>query len=83
MNVEIECKVKVSAETIESALALMAEKLMVMQLHDKDREGLAEKYRLWDRANDGDVDWTPYRFATQNPDGEIQSQASLTIRNVR
>ena len=82
MKVEIECKVKVVGETVESALALMAEKLMVLQLHDTDREMLAEKYHLWDKHNDGDVDWTPIKLGSLRKDGEIQSQAFLTIRNV-
>lgn len=82
MNVEIECKVKVVGASVEEALARVAEKLMVLQLHDNDREKLAEKYHLWDKHNDGDVDWTPIKFVSQRKDGEIQSQAFLTIRNV-
>lgn len=82
MNVEIECKVKVVGASVEEALARMAEKLMVLQLHDNDREKLAEKYHIWDKHNEGDVDWTPIKFVSQRKDGEIQSQAFLTIRNV-
>lgn len=82
MKVEIECRVKVVGETVESALALMAEKLMVLQLHDTDREMLVKKYHLWDKNNDGDVDWTPIKLGSLSKDGEIQSQAFLTIRNV-
>lgn len=82
MNVEIECNVKVVGASVEEALARMAEKLMVLQLYDNDREKLAEKYHLWDKHNDGDVDWTPIKFVSQRKDGEIQSQAFLTIRNV-
>lgn len=82
MEVEIECKVKVVGASVEEALALMAEKLMVLQLHDNDREKLAEKYHLWDKQNDGDVDWTPIKLGSLRKDGEIQSQAFLTIRNV-
>ena len=82
MKVEIECKVKVVGASVEEALARMAEKLMVLQLHDNDHEKLAEKYHLWDKHNDGDVDWTPIKFVSQRKDGEIQSQAFLTIRNV-
>ena len=82
MKVEIECNVKVVGASVEEALARMAEKLMVLQLHDRDREQLAEKYHLWDKHNDGDVDWTPIKFVSQRKNGEIQSQAFLTIRNV-
>ena len=82
MNVEIECRVKVVGASVEEALARMAEKMMVLQLHDNDREKLAEKYHLWDKHNDGEVDWTPIKFVSQKKNGEIQSQAFLTIRNV-
>ena len=82
MKVEIECNVKVVGASVEEALARMAEKLMVLQLHDNDREKLAEKYHLWDKHNDGDVDWTPIKFVSQRKDGEIQSQEFLTIRSV-
>lgn len=82
MKVEIDVAVKVVGASIEKALARVTEKLMVLQLHDTDREQLAEKYHLWDKHNDGDVDWAPIKFVSQIKDGEIQSQASLTIRNV-
>ena len=82
MKVEIECNVKVLGASVEEALALMAEKLMVLQLHDNDREKLAEKYHLWEKINDGEVDWTPIKFVSQIKDGKIQSQAFLSLRNV-
>lgn len=82
MNVEIECKVKVVGASVEEALARMAEKWMVMNLYDNEREEYAKGYHHWKDENDGEVDWSPVHIVKRTKDGKVQSELELRIKNV-